>query len=104
MTEATSVGVTVKDYWEIRKKELSVFVDDLTYDEDKVLQLREDVGNANQAASFEYSYTYNGTKHKTYQVLAITVFRGYVFTYTATENNYPNNLSEVENIVKGLNF
>ncbi len=104
LTEATSVGVTVEEYWETRKAELKTFVSDLNYDEDKVLKLKEGVGNANQAASFEYTYTYNGTKYCTYQVLAITVFRGYVFTYTATEANYLNNLGEIENIIKGIVF
>ncbi len=104
MTEATSVGVTVNEYWETRKTELATFVSDLSYEDDKVLKLKEGVGNANQAASFEYSYTYNGTRYCTYQVLAITVFRGYVFTYTATESNYQSNLAEIENIIKGIVF
>lgn len=105
VTEATSVGVKVSDYWEIRKKELSAIVSDIVEIEvGKPLEF----GNANYAFSYEYTFVYNGEKYHVYQVFAVEgpmLFqKGYAFTYTAKEENYSAHKQEIENIIKKVDF
>lgn len=107
MSEATMTGnrMTVSDYWKIRKEELSKIVGEIT--EIKVNEPTE-VGNANYAFSFEYTFVYNGETYHVYQVLAVEGFflfqDGYVFTYTAKEANYATHIDSIKTALEKVDF
>lgn len=97
MTRAMSTGVTITDYWKLRRDELSAIVGDITV----ISELSEcSFGNAKSAAAVEYTYEYNGTVYHVYQVFSVTAFKGFTFTYTATEANYAKHMESVREIIK----
>ena len=55
-------------------------------------------------ASYEYTFTYNGTSYHVFQVLGVGNRNGYVFTYTATEAEYESGLDEVMTILDKVRF
>lgn len=102
----SSTGVQRDVYWENRQKELKEIVSDF-----EVLNIDNNasLGNNSQwAASYEYTYEYNGTKFHVYQIVAVDGFfnfaDGYVFTYTASEENYQKHFSAVEKIIRKVTF
>lgn len=106
MTIASRAGIPAKDYWSLRKEELSLIATNI-----EVIQ--EDVsaklGNNSQwAFLYEYTYEYNGAKYHVYQILAVDGWLffgdGYVFTYTAKEENYQKHFSEIEKIISKVKF
>lgn len=107
ITEAFMTGnnVTVSDYFEIRKKELSAFVDDL---KETATFVKTEVGNSNYAYSYEYTYVYNGEKYHVYQVYIVAgpalMQTGYVLTYTAKDVNYNSHIEEIKTITQKVNF
>ena len=92
---ASGTGVTPDVYWQNRKAELSEIVTDI-----KVISTGTQVafGNSRAAWLYEYTFVYNNTTYHTYQVLAVSVFSGYVFTYTSTEESYAANLDTIAKI------
>ena len=65
----------------------------------------------NNIIVYEYTYNHGGSTYHVYQVLGIEpgVFgmfggAGYVFTYTATEDEYNNHLETIEKILQKLRF
>lgn len=101
MTRATSTGMSVGDYWTKRKAELEAIVDEITIVEEVK---STNFGNAKNAASYEYTYVYNGTTYHVYQVFAVTTFDGFVFTYTAAEENYASHIDVIEKITEKVEF
>ncbi len=106
MTKATATGVEIQKYWEMRKDELSSIVTDIK--EINIIKSTA-LGNSDNAAAYEYTYVYNGETFHVYQIFAIhgsTRFfqKGYVFTYTATDDNYGLHLEEINRIIKKVNF
>jgi hypothetical protein len=102
MTEATSTGGTAKQYWEMRKAELSAIVSELTV-------IKEDsectFGNRNKYSfEYEYTYRYNGKTFHVYQVLAVHGMNGYVFTYTANEENYGIHIDKINSVCDKVVF
>lgn len=95
MTKVTAAGVAVNKYWERRQTELSAIVSEL-----KVIEENQDChfGNAENKFSYEYTFKYNGKTFHVYQVLSVRGMNGYVFTYTATEENYLKHLEKVNYI------
>ena len=101
MSAATATGVVVSEYWERRKDELSAVTSDITEIE---VNKEATLGNAKRAFSYEYTYVYNGTKYHVYQILAVTTFDGFTFTYTATEENYAKHLEIIQDIAERVEF
>ena len=101
LTTAISTGVIVSQYWETRKEELSAIVGQITEIE---TNKEASLGNAQRAFSYEYTYTVNGKTFHVYQILAITAFHGFVFTYTSTEENYQSHLNTVLKIAEKVEF
>ncbi len=54
--------------------------------------------------AYEYTYVHEGEKYHVYQILAIDGTNGYVFTYTALEENYSLHFDEVLKVVEKVNF
>lgn len=111
LSKATQTNVRVDDYLNRRIEELSAIVSDINiiqYEnadgEISNFNKNDSLGNAKSAASQEYTFVYNGTTYHVYQVCAVTSFNGFVFTYTATEENYMKNLETVKTIMKKVEF
>ena len=101
LSRATTTGIAVNEYWETRKNELSNIATDITeLDIKKITTL----GNSKQAVAYEYTFVYNNTTYHVYQVLAVTVFNGFVFTYTATEENYAEHIDTIMKIAEKVEF
>ena len=103
MTEAKDTGVVVSDYWSKRKSDLERYTDGAI----TVIKENEATvfGNADAALAYEYTYTYRGQSYHTYQVILvhekIPVFlrKGYVFTFTATEDVYATHMDAVQKMI-----
>ena len=97
MSAAVATGVVVSQYWETRKTELSAIVGEITE-----IRANEEatLGNSKRAFVYEYTYTTNGKTFHVYQVLAVTSFNGFVFTYTATEENYQKHFDTIIKITE----
>lgn len=111
LSRATQTNVRVDDYLNTRLEELKSIVSDVTVIEyensdgtKSPFNSNDTLGNARSAASQEYTFVYNGIKYHVYQVCAVTAFNGFVFTYTATEENYLKNLETVKEIAKRVEF
>ncbi|MBQ9069778.1 MAG: hypothetical protein IJY23_00320 [Clostridia bacterium] len=101
MTRATSTGVVVSDYWESRKEELSAIVTNLNVISENVPAT---LGDSSRAFAYEYTFVYNNTTYHVYQVLAVTTFNGFVFTYTAEDSNYNSHIETVKKIAEKVEF
>jgi len=128
LAEATGTGTTVADYMLNREKELSAIVTNFTWitplaeketlDGGKVMApegVPTKLGNLpkresayNYSLAFEYTYEYNGDTYHVYQIAASDYFllsgEGYVFTYTAKEENYAEHLDEVYAMIERVVF
>lgn len=108
MTEAKDTGVVVSDYWEKRKSDLERYTDGAI----TVIKENETTafGDADQALAYEYTYTYRGKTYHTYQVILvhskIPVFlqKGYVFTFTATEDAYAAHIDAVLKMIEKVDL
>lgn len=107
LTKATPSGITADKYWELRKSELEKFFGEVT-------EIQKDadteLGNSNSSLygnwdwAYEYTYVHEGEKYHVYQILSIDGFDGYVFTYTALEDNYYLHFDEVLKVIEKVNF
>jgi hypothetical protein len=115
LTESMGTGVTPKAYFEDRLKELGVIATDITVikqDEAAKLGNVPEVlgGNSmtNFAFAYEYTYVFGGETYHVYQILAaegsLLNADGYVFTYTAKEENYEKHLNEVNTMIEKVIF
>ena len=125
MTKATAVGSYSSVYFQRRLEELAemgatdVTVieraksdDTLTKDPlpSKLGQLPEAGYNTefNYAFDIEYTYIFDGVKYHVYQVIGVKgnllTADGFVFTYTATEENYASHLDTVKAMRDKVNF
>ena len=106
LTEAVDTGVKIDDYWNNRKTDLKAII---TGEVTEIEILKEcDLGNAGSAFSFEYTFTYNGESYHVYQILAIEgpllMQKGYVFTFTAKEENYAKHIEEINKVIEKVKF
>jgi len=105
MTKATATGTTIVDYWEFRKKELSYYVTDITDIGENPREI--EFANAKNAVLCEYTYLYNGKTFHVYQIFCVSegfFGDGYIFTYTAKEDNYSLHLEDITRILKKVKF
>lgn len=107
LTEATPSGITADKYWELRKVELEKFFGEVTEiqkDVDTELGNSDSTLYGNWDWAYEYTFVHDGEKHHVYQILAIDGSDGYVFTYTALEDNYYLHFDEVLKVIEKVNF
>ena len=105
MTEATATGTTINNYWLFRKDQLSIYVDSIT-DIGKNPTAIE-FSNAKDAAACEYTYVYGGKTYHVYQIFCVSsglIKKGYIFTYTASEDNYNLHLDDINRILTKVEF
>ncbi len=114
MSQATYTGVTNEDYWNARKTSISAFADKVTNSETgemesslKEIEVAKQIKleGTNWALVYEYTYTFEGVDYHVYQVLIVeSRVNGYVFTYTAKEENYEKHLSEAEKVLNKIDY
>ena len=112
LTKAMTTGVTIEDYWKLRKENLAPFIDSRTDGEGKTVSTLTEIevnkrleGIGNEFAfSFEYTYEYAGVKYHVYQVLFVNGWDGFVFTYTAEEANYESHLEEAKMVLQKVKY
>ena len=117
LSKATGTGVSISDYWNIRKNELSNFVTDIREIAVNQVNSFDAEGNAvgestvvfgdlapGKVAAYEYSYSFNGRVYHVYQVMGVDSFNGYVFTYTALEDEYADHIDEIKTILRKVRF
>jgi len=109
--KATSTGVSVKEYWKDRKVDLERIADEVTEiavnvvnDEKNPKRVVLGDLSSDKVVSYEYTYVIDGVKYHVYQIMGVDTFNGYVFTYTATEDEYAKNLSTVKKILEKVRF
>lgn len=123
LTRATETGVNILSYLSKRHDDMSAITESFTdirvsvttsYNKESsvfdswTISVMPEVdstlsfGNLEKktTASYEYKFTYAGTEYHVFQVLGVGRFDGYVFTYTATEDEYSLHLEEVMEIIK----
>lgn len=106
ITEATSRGVSVRDYYEGRLKELAVVFDEVT----EITPLTEcDFSNTQSSVYAEYSYKDGSTVYRVYQVIAVSGGsilnqKGFVMTYTARADLYENHMDELTKMMEKIKF
>ena len=111
--KATATGVQINKYWENRKAELERFADEGSLTEINVNRINSEnstekvvLGDLpeNKVASYEFTYSIDGVTYHVYQVMGVNAFNGYVFTYTATEEEYTKNLDLINTILSKVRF
>lgn len=66
-----------------------------------------DLPNARSAAEFEYTYTVGGVTYHVYQVYVVQGFlsvKAFVYTFTAIEENYAEDIGGAISILKGMEY
>ncbi|MBO5009385.1 MAG: hypothetical protein J6D20_01600 [Clostridia bacterium] len=108
----TDIKITLKTQYDPESKMFEGWSDTMTvmpeYDEKLVFGNLDD----NRLIAYEYTYEVSGNKYHVYQVLGIksALFdttigaAGYVFTYTAAEDEYAQNIDEIQNILQRIKF
>ena len=114
MSQATYTGVTNEDYWNARRDNIIAFADKTENPEtgEVTTSLREielakriNLEGTNWALAYEYAYTFEGIEYHVYQVLIVeSAINGYVFTYIAPEASYSQHFSEMESVLKKIEY
>lgn len=114
VTKATATGTTIKQYWQFRKSALDQYVDNIqevvtNTQDSKVIEypIAITFANASDAALCEYTYEYNGKTFHVYQIFCVDgglIQNGYIFTYTALEENYDDHIEDIKRILEKVNF
>ena len=106
VSEATSTGVAVNQYYEDRKSVLASIYSDFT----EIAPLREiPFANAREACVASYCYKDKaGTTYKVYQVIAVAgpllAQKGYVLTFTAPADVYDSHADELDKMMEKFSF
>ena len=107
ITKATYTGLKAQDYWKKRQEDLSRFFDEIIVIQEEV---DTELGNSDSMLygnwdwAFEYTYVHEGEKYHVYQIISINGSDGYVFTYTALEENYLTHFNEILKVIEKVHF
>ncbi len=108
---ATSTGIQISEYWNRRKEELMRIATEVEEIEVNRINKEGEEGKVvlgdlpeDRVASYEYTYVIDGVKYHVYQVMGVDTFNGYVFTYTATEEEYALQLDTINKILAKVKF
>ena len=127
LSKATHTGTGITDYLRTRRESMQLIVSDFS---DVKISISTEVdpesavyenwqfdvmpttnpslsfGNlrSEKVIAYEYEYTYNGERYHVYQLMGVDTFNGYVFTYTAKNENYSLHIDEIIEISKRIVF
>lgn len=103
MAQPTITGVVSESYWEVRKNNINAIANNSLVEIETGKQLN--LQGIKWALAYEYTYVFEGTLYHVYQVQIVTSYtKGYVFTYTATEENYQKHFTEMENVLEKFEY
>ena len=103
MAQATYTGVESKDYWSARKDSINAFANNSLEEIETAKQIS--IKNTRWAIAYEYTYVYDNVKYHVYQIqIVANATTGYVFTYTATEDNYNAHINEMNKVLDKVEF
>ena len=108
ISEARDTGVVVSEYFKKRISDLERYTDGAVTTVTDGEQIT--FGNADSTIAYEYTYTYRGTEYHTYQVMVVhekiplILQKGYVFTFTATEATYAEEINTVKKMMEKVKF
>lgn len=108
MSQATYTSVNMLEYWQSRMDNINSFAGGTCkgvrpLDKDNI----EDVNipGTRNAKAYEYTYTYEGISYHVYQVIIVeSSTNTYVFTYTASEENYNQHLDEMKSVLVKIDY
>ena len=108
MSQATYTSVNMLEYWQSRMDNINSFAGGTCkgvrpLDKDNI----EDVNipGTRNAKAYEYTYTYEGISYHVYQVIIVeSSTNTYVFTYTATVENYNQHLDEMKSVLVKIDY
>lgn len=108
VSEATDTNTDSVGYWTTRHETLeklgaTVSLTDSSKDI-AASQVAVELGEGVRATSLKYSFTFCGENSYVYQVLIVKGFKGYVFTYTASEECFEENFAEMQTILNKIEF
>ena len=115
MSETTYPATTQDEYWKKRREDIEAIADKITDENGKTtssfkeLAISEkiDPADADAAVKYEYSYILDGIEYRVCQILTRKGTLGgsvYVFTYTATVDEYESGLTEAMEIFKKVQY
>ena len=115
MSETTYPATTQDEYWKKRREDIEAIADKITDEDGKQISSfkeisaseKTDAANADAAVKYEYSYILDGVEYRVCQILARKGTLGgsvYVFTYTATIDEYDDGLGEAMTIFKKVQY
>ena len=110
LTRAVDTGVSISDYWKMRRDELTRIVGEITELEVNVInsdgETKVKLGNldASRVAAYIYTYEYGGVTYKVYQVLGVNLTTGFAFTYTAPTDEFDSHFDEIKTILDKVQF
>ena len=108
MSQATYTSVNMLEYWQARMDNINSFAGGTCkgvrpLDKDNI----EDVNipGTRNAKAYEYTYTYEGISYHVYQVIIVeSATNTYVFTYTASKENYLGHLDEMKKVLAKIEY
>ena len=100
-SKMTVGGVKFADYWTMRLDELKALFGEISVTKENQPTV---IGKLTNAYSYEYSYKYDGVTYRVYQIFTATSYSGFVFTFTATEEEYPKLIGEIEDVIERVEF
>lgn len=127
LSQATQTGIGILDYLKLRKEEMQVIATDFS---DVAITLATEIeegsgvldnwkfdvkpsydeaitfGNLEKGSIivYEYTYVFDGRMYHVYQLMGVDSINGYVFTYTALENEYHEHIDEIKTILEKVKF
>ena len=110
LARAVDTGVTVSDYWKMRKDDLTRIVGEVKEIDVNVInkdgETKVKLGNlaANRVAAYTYTYEYGGVTYMVYQVMGTNLTTGFVFTYTAPIDEFNTHFDEIKIILDKVKF
>lgn len=110
LTRAVDTGVSISDYWKIRKDELARIVGEITEIEVGIVNTAGEskvrLGNlsSDRVAAYIYTYEYCGVVYKVYQVMGVNLTTGFTFTYTAPIDEFNTHFDQIKTILDKVQF
>lgn len=127
LSKATQTGIGIANYLEMRKSDMQKFTTNFTdvqitltkkipEDSETLKNWKFDVLPTSDTAlsfgdlskdgiiAYEYTYVFNGQTYHVYQVMGVDSLNGYVFTYTALEDEYSAHIDEIKTILQKVRF
>lgn len=127
LSKATQTGIGILDYLKLRKSDMQKFTTNFT---DLGITLTKEISEDSETLknwefdalptcdtalvfgdlstdgviAYEYSYVFNGQAYHVYQVMGVDSLNGYVFTYTALEDEYSAHIDEIKTILQKVRF